>query len=456
MPPADEGGDAAAPTGEAACWWALRFTPRAAIVDGEALLLDVAASERLWGGRAALLRLLAQAGPQALPSHAGQGPTALLALALLRLARAGRPPPPRLPDGLPLATLTAARPHVQAFARMGCRTWGALAALPRAGVARRFGQPLLDALDEAWGRHATSLPWLVLPERFDVELELPALAESAASLLWGAVRLLAQLRAWLLARQCGVLGLELAWRHDLRRIDGVDIPPWGALELRTAEPTRDVIHLRRLLAERLGHCRLAAPASRLRLRALATGPLAPDSASLLPDSQPQGEALHELLERLGARLGADNVQALELKADHRPEHMQRWVPFDAARHLALLRSQARPAPRAPGAPDGSLLPAWLLRAPARLACAGSRPLWQGQPLQRLAGPHRIDAGWWSDTPAAGCGVAVVREYFVGHAPGCGLVWIYRERLPARYVQWLAETGQPPDDEKRWFLHGIYG
>lgn len=448
LPPADA--DDGALAGEAARWWALRFTPRAAVID-EALLLDVAASERLWGGRDALLQALAAASPVPPEGLPGQGPTALWALALLRLARAGRGVPAQVPDGLPLTTLSAARPHAAALARMGCRTWGALGALPRAGVARRFGQPLLDALDAARGQRATSLPWLQLPEQFDAGLELPALAESAPALLWSAGCLLVQLLAWLLARQCGVLALELSWRHDLRRVDGVELPPWQALELRTAEPTRDAGHLRRLLGERLARCRLAAPVSRLRLRALATGPLAPDSASLLPGAQVQGEALHELLERLSARLGADRVQALALHADHRPERMQDWQPFDTARHLQPLRSQAMPAAPAPGAPDAALMPAWLLRPPRRLDCVASRPHWQG-PLRLLAGPHRIATGWWADEdgdPADGRATAL-REYYIAHNAAAGLVWIYRQHLPARLA-----TQAPPGDRERWFLQGFY-
>ena len=39
----------------AAGWWALRFTPRVALVDGDTVLLEVSTTERLWGGRDALL-----------------------------------------------------------------------------------------------------------------------------------------------------------------------------------------------------------------------------------------------------------------------------------------------------------------------------------------------------------------------------------------------------------------
>ena len=50
-------------------WWALQWTPRVCLLD-EAVLLEVAMSERLFGGRRALLQRLraqaADAGAQAL------------------------------------------------------------------------------------------------------------------------------------------------------------------------------------------------------------------------------------------------------------------------------------------------------------------------------------------------------------------------------------------------------
>lgn len=44
----------------AAGWWALRFTPRVALVDGDTVLLEVSTTERLWGGRDALLAQVLQ------------------------------------------------------------------------------------------------------------------------------------------------------------------------------------------------------------------------------------------------------------------------------------------------------------------------------------------------------------------------------------------------------------
>ncbi|RYF35748.1 MAG: DNA polymerase Y family protein, partial [Comamonadaceae bacterium] len=248
-------------------WWALQFTPRVAQVD-EALLLEVSGSERLFGGRNRLLRRIFEPNRAPVHAHRAQGATSLIALALLRLKLQGLQPPAALPDGLPLDTLTAAREHLSTLERTGARNWGDLWALPRGGMARRFGAGLLDALDAAWGQRPERYPWLTLPEVFDLKLELPALATGAPELMWSAQRLLTQLQTWLQARHHGVLALELEWTLDLRRLNGVQLPPHEQLVVRTAQATQDIAHLRRLVGEQLARAKLAAPANHLRLRTL--------------------------------------------------------------------------------------------------------------------------------------------------------------------------------------------
>ena len=431
----------------AAGWWALRFTPRVALADGEAVLLEVSTTERLWGGREALQALVLQAWAEAaarcegegaapprvrsaealapscgqapaLPPHAptvwGTGPTALVAHARLRMAMAGRPCPPQGGvESLPLHTLTALRPHVASLERMGCRTWGALRALPRAGVARRLGAGVLQVLDQALGDAPEAHAWLQLPEQFVLTTELPAQA------------------------------------------------------------THDLAHLRRLLAENLAHTKLAAPVHQITLRLLESAPLPHRSASLLPPGEvggrdpashgsPEsagapGEALHQLLERLSARLGADHVVAPVLLADHRPERMQQWRP--AAEWLGTPARSAGPhaGGRVPQfiASDAPLLPTWLLNPPRQLAVQGNRPCHHGL-LRLLAGPHRLEAGWWSAMddavdPARPCADLALRDYFVAHNGVAGLVWVFRERLAP------ALDGSPAMARPhRWFLHGIFG
>lgn len=432
---------------EACAWWALRFSPRVALID-EALLIEVSTTTRLWGGPQALLDQLHR--------HAGdtnllaQAPTALQALAQLRMLQAGRSLPRCLPHDLPLTTLTDVRPHARSLEHMGCRTWGALRALPRPGVARRFGSALLRTLDQAWGDVPHQPRWVKLPEAFALEAELPALVDSAGALVWSASRLLQALQGWLKGRHLGALVLRLEWHYHLRRLDGIQLPPWGGMDLRTAEPAQEMAHLQRLLKERLAHCTLAAPVDRIALRVVQTGPVQAGSASLLPPGpeEAKGDPWHELQERWAARLGADRVQAVHLHADHRPERMQCWHPMavDAAPHPS---SAAMPAQTRATDARAVLWPAWLSQPPQPLRVQQHRPCLQG-PLNLMVGPQRFEAGWWERASPAGahargeCATGLARrEYFVAHNAAVGWVWIFKDLLQAQ-------------EQSAWFLHGFYG
>jgi protein ImuB len=419
---------------KALAWWALQFTPMVARVE-QSLVLEVSGSERLFGGRAALLqRLFADCPPTVVLDYA-QGETALLALARL-WAQA----PHASLQALPLHTLVAARPHLPTLERLGCRTWGQLRALPRAGLARRFGAALVEALDRAWGTRPELYAWLNLPEVFDAPLELSAAVETAPALLFGARRLLAQLLVWLRARQRGVLALELLWELDARRSNALHVDAHhgggsqGRLELRSAEATQDMQHLQRLIGEQLARVTLPAPVLYLRLRSLQTQALGGESHSLLPEDQRKGDSLHQMLERLGARLGPEQVLCVQPQASHLPEQMQAWrawTPQPAKKAAAhALSAQA------------GLLPTWLLAEPQLLALTRDGPSYHG-PLTLLAGPQRLETGWLEGAPA-------LRDYFVARSAQSGLVWIYRERLAA-----AGQKNTSADPGLRWYLHGLF-
>jgi protein ImuB len=261
--------------------------------------------------------------------------------------------------------------------------------------------------------------------------------ESAPALLFGARRLLAQLLVWLRARQSGVLALELLWELDAHR--GVE--PLGLLELRTAQATQDMQHLQRLLGEQLARVTLPAPVLYLRLRTRQTQPLGGESHSLLPEDLRQGDSLHQMLERVAARLGPAQVLCVHTQADHRPEHMQYWQPWEppSQPENAIKRGAAYARPvRAEVLNDhASLYPAWLLPAPLRLAVHQGNPQYQG-PLDLLVGPQRLESGWLD-------GVATLRDYYVARSAVAGLVWVFRERL----------ASEASDDGPCWFLHGLF-
>jgi len=409
-------------------WWALRFTPRVAWVEDEALLLEVSGSLRLFGGRKDLLKLLLSAQDELGAVQWAAGATSPVALALLRCKCRSLPVPQRV-DDFALELLSAALPHVPLLERTGIRTWGQLRALPRGGLSRRFGAGLLAALDAAYGERPESFAWETLPEAFDLNVELASLATAAPELMLAAEHLLRRLQLWLQARNLGVLALELEWTLDLRRLNGVQLPPKEQLQVRTAQPTQEMVHLRRLVREHLDRATLSAPANHLRLRSLDTVPWGGATASLLPQDHAEGERLHELVERLSVRLGEDCVVVPQSHEDHRPEAKQDWAP--ARSHEAM-----------PAAEADALYPTWLLPRPVKLSMKGETPCFGG-PLRRLARMYRVETSWWDEQGPA------LRDYFIARSPQAGLVWIYRER-PRNLAADLAATTQFD-----WYLQGLY-
>jgi protein ImuB len=422
-------------------WWALQFTPKVAWVDG-ALVLELSASERLFGGRAALVQRIRKENRPPAPVNSAQGATSLIAVA--KLHPLGRRV--QKPDDLPLAALAPARPHLATLETIGCTRWGQLRALPRGGVARRFGAELVDALDRAYGQQPEVYPWLLLPEVFEARLELAARVDNAPALMFGARRLLGQLQLWLQLRQRGILALELGWELDTVR-RAAPAGPAPVLVIRTAEATLDLGHLQRLLSEHLARVTLPAPVEALTLRSLETAALGGASASLLPDEVLHGDSWHQLLERLSARLGPQAVLHAVPRADHRPECMQAWQASvsntQGTTKTIAVRARSTGAGWQMGHATDALYPTWLLAAPLRLEVLHELPQYQGE-LALLAGPQRVETGWWAGASAGAGAVRSVamRDYFIARSPQAQLLWIYRERLPRQ-------------SDASWYLHGLF-
>lgn len=409
--------------------WALQFTPRVALAD-EAVVLEVAASLRLFGGRRALHKRLASQAPELGCTAMAWAPNSLAALACTRagIGNGLHQPLPELLDTLPLQVLSATAPCRLTLAQLGCRTLGDVRRLPRGGISRRFGQALLSALDQAYGLSPEVHDWVQCPQTFHARLELMARVETAPALLFGARRLLVQLCGWLAARNAGVSVFTLRWAHDVMRAR--EAGDGGALTVRTAQPMRDADHLCRLLAEHLAHVTLQAPAGDLELTADHVVPLQERSASLLPDPQSEGESLTRALERVAARLGPGHVLRPVLLEDHRLEWAQRW------------QTASLPPPRARVAPPQVPQPTFVLPEPLRLQVCHHRPLHQG-PLMLLVGPHRIEGGWWHCEGGASAqhSQLVVRDYWVAVSEQAGVLWVFQQRLAG--------------DDTAWYLHGWF-
>lgn len=406
--------------------WALQFTPRVALAD-EAVLMEVGASVRLFGGRRALRERVQGEGRELGVARLAWAPNGLAALALARagIGNGFRRPLDELLDTLPMDTLSAVHPHRLTLEHIGCRTLGDVRALPRGGIARRFDARLLQALDQVYGAAPEVHDWVALPEVFEERLELMARVEQAPALVFGARRLLLVLGGWLAARRAGVTAFTLRWAHDAMRARAAG--EGGEITIRTAGPTRDIEHLSRLLAEHLARVQLLAPVGDLVLVATEVQPLHDVSASFLPDTRRQGEQLGLVLERLSARLGPQRVLRPVLCEDHRPEWMCHWQPA------------ALPLPPKGAAGTDLPQPGFLLPVPLRLRVQGDHPVYHGR-LMLLLGPQRVEGGWWDRVDGEDRTRNVVRDYWVALSAQAGVLWVFQTRL---------------DGSPAWFLHGHF-
>ena len=430
--PSDESRRTEATSGLAT--WCLQFTPRVAVIEplsqSPAVVMEVEASARLFGGKRRLVERVRDESADLGVRQLSWAPTSLAAVAIARAGKSNgfAKPIDKLLDALPLETLTSVAAHRATLARLGCQNLGQVRALPRGGLSRRFDAELLAALDQAYGLRAEAHTWVELPETFSAKLELMARVELAPAMLFGARRLMLQMSGWLNARHCGVNAFTLRWCHDAMRSKAAG--EGGEMTVRTAQPTRDIEHLTRLLAEHLAKVQLLAPVGDLELLAVDVHSLEEKSQTLFPEPQQAGESLALVLERIAARLGPERVLRPVVMEDHRIEWMSHWQPAPEPRPRKLNRSVDIPQPT-------FVLPELL-----RLAMRAERPLYQGL-LQLLAGPHRVEGGWWDRTIEDGEQRTrnVARDYWVALSEHAGVLWVFQTRLA--------------NDETAWFLHGIF-
>jgi protein ImuB len=504
--------------------WALQYTPRLSLQMPDAihahagLLLDIEASLRLFGGLDALLqRLRSELRALGYTAAIGCAPTATAAWLFARwqdgvTARTDAQLSTRLAR-LPIQLLASLEPHRDTIEAIGARIFRDLSQLPRSGLARRFGKPLLLEMDLALGRQPDLRPWFEAPLRFASTLELLADVEHAEALLFAARRQLCELAGWLAARHAAVRHFVLEARHDRTRRttwSAASGGPVTLIEARFASPARDVDRMLAVLRERLAVIRLPSAVHTLHLRCEEIVPADVGDRQLFPVAASTEENLGRLVERLQARLGRDQVQRVLLAADHRPEAAYRIETVeDPARPAATppgkrpARSAATsnrptrqavathppafgpaapgpaaPGPAAPGPAAASRAPAThaaaTLPAAAHRAAAQSaampacthpaptpRPLWLLH--QPIALRERNQRPWWHGPLRLLSGPErieggwwdcnlVQRDYFIAEDEHAQWFWIYR----TRGNQAAPQAGSSRDVDASWYLQGIFG
>ena len=434
--PADPAGDAALV--ERLARWAGRWSPLVEVDAPDGLRLDVGGVAHLFGGEEGLAadvqRRFAALG---LSTRVAIAPTAAAAWALAHYAACicGPEELEAKLARLPAAALRLDADTVRTLERLGLKTIGAVVAMPRLALARRFraAEDVIDALDRLVGRKAEPLtaaadepcPCALL------KLEEPATRAEAAS--QALERLIPSLVRELEQRQLGARRLTLTGF----RVDGST----AAATVATAIASREPKHLQRLLAGAMERGAAALDPGfgfdAFALRADWAEPLDPAQANLV--EEPNGEAeVARLIDRLSVRLGAEKVRRPVAFESHVPERASGWVP-----------AVDMPSPGPSREREGSR-PQRLLDAPEAIAVLYATP--EGVPrrfvwrravhdIARVEGPERIAPEWWRERSTAR-----LRDYYRVEDSEGRRYWIYREGL----------IGDGRGGAPAWFMHGLFG
>jgi protein ImuB len=436
--PADLAGEAA--WLRAAARWAGRWSPLVEVDGPDALRLDVTGIAHLFDGEPALLADIEKRfAAMGITARASIAPTAGAAWALARYAPAPSPLTGErlaaLLAPLPVAALRLSPLATRALVRLGLKTIGDLAGVPRKALARRFprDEHPLDALDRALGRKAE--PLTPLPEdpppRALLPLKEPVVHPEAPA---EALRLLVpRLSAELETRHLGARVLALT----AYRVDGTT----AEVQVATSIPSRDPAHLHRLLTgilERQGiDPDFGIDAFALEVRWWER--LDPAQQGLV--GEPSGEqAVAALIDRLSVRLGPVRVRRPAPRESHLPERAAGWV------------EGINPSPPAQGGEESGGSPAAptrLLDTPEAIAVIYATPeglprrfVWRRKvhDIARAQGPRRIAPEWWR-APST----ARLRDYYKVEDSAGSRFWIFREGL----------AGDGRGGAPGWFVHGLF-
>ncbi len=391
----------------------LRLTDHVAPEPPQGLLLEVGGSLHLFGGLDRLLaragRLLARRGHEAAE---GVAPTPAAARLLAR-AGGGRIDVgvEDLPGALADLPVDLVAPDADSRRRLsgwGVTRIGECLALPRAGLTQRLGPSFVDALDRVTGRQPETVPRFTPPTHFHARLALPQATHTLDRVLAAVDLLSRDLAAWLRARDAAVQGFCVGLHGERSQTE---------VAVGLAVPGREQPHLLTLARERLERAGLSFAVVAVSLTSESPTRYAPPPTDLWREAR--GEPPERLLERLRARLGHEAVGGLALRADHRPEHA--WAIAEPGQTPAYEPRRA------------STRPLWLLARPTALRTDADGQPRLGGPLTWLAGPERIETGWWD-------GDDITRDYYIARSRIGLVLWIYRDRRP------------PP----RWYVHGLFG
>lgn len=411
--------------------WCIRYTPVVAMDYPDGLVLDISGCAHLWGGeRDYLKEIVGRIRERGYDIRMAIADTIGTAWAV---ARFGKVTPiiesgsqldallPLPPVALRLETATIERLH-----KLGLKSIGGFASMPRAVLRRRFGDGLLLRMGHAFGWEEEFIQPLKPIAPYEERLPSLEPIRTAKGIEIALERLLELLCKRLSGEGKGLREAIL----KCYRVDGRTVQ----IAIGTNRATANVPHIFKLFALKIAQLEPALGIELFVLEAPKVEDADPVQEALWSDTSGlEDTALAELLDRLKGR---DNTCSI-----HRYLPDEHYWPERSIRAAASITEK----PTTSWSIDRPR-PTRLLPSPERIEVTAPIPdyppmlfRYKGEvhPIKKADGPERIEREWWMD-------IGEHRDYY------------YVEDDKGRRY-WLFRSGHYEDGGKKqeWFIHGFF-
>lgn len=315
---------------------------------------------------------------------------------------------------MPIALLELSKKTIEQCHDIGLQRLGELLRLPRDALAKRFSIETRTYLQQLTGERDDPQTSITLPETFTRERFYIDGLIKHDDLLAPMQQLLDELERYLQLRRLHSLGIQWTFQRFSKEKN--------ALTVQVSEPQQSASIFLSLTRLQLNSIPLDSPVECITLHANHFNRVAPANNDFFSRQRNHRDA-SLLLDTLRTRLGA---QAL-----WQPHHDQQHLPESGLQHDEEKSSGKHSEKNKPVEPTSiPERPLWLLPQPETLTQQKNQLYWQGQTLQIVRGPERIESHWWE--------TAIARDYFIALSGQQCLCWIYQDRF-----------------NKAWYLHGIF-
>jgi protein ImuB len=332
-------------------------------------------------------------------------------------------------DPLPLEALRLPRQMIAGLRVLGFDRVRDLLVQPRAPLTLRFGPELARRIGQALGDVAEPIQPVRPPDLIEVRRMFGEPIGAAETIARHVSKLTARLSGALEEKALGARRLDLVCHRVDDRIEAVRVG--------TAQPTRDVKRLTRLLCDRIERIDPGFGIEVMSLTATIAEPLQGRQMASSLVEEPRTD-ISDLVDTLANRVGERAIYRMAPVASDVPERSVCRVPAMAPETDAKW-------------PGHWPRPARLLPSPEQIEAIALLPdnppvsfTWRGvrRRVKRADGPERIHAEWWKRDAE----LVAIRDYFRIEDDSGERYWIFRS----------GNGEDPATGSHRWYLHGVFG